>query len=177
MNVKKIFSTFVISLVFLSVNQAHAWTIKMDFNEGPLGQSADTDTGQSYHIFSDAAGSTVYSDCIGNPLDGQCAKLQITKGHDGWGVWGGRISFKERGVTNLKPGDEVWMSVKMFMPLDFDYSASPQLKFMRLHTRSIVKSNEGYHDWTITPDGPTHWDGKKNSDRPFVYGKERKSVV
>ena len=154
---------------------AQAWTINMDFNKGPLGRSIE-DKGNPYPVFSDAAGRSIYSDCAGIAQDGQCAKMSITKGYDGWGTWGGRLNFNERGVSNPVPGTEVWISVKVFMPTDFDYTAKPRFKFLRLHTRSPSKANEGYNDLYITPAGSSLWDGSKNNKAPFIYIKEQQDI-
>ena len=161
-----------ISLLLCS-NLVYGWTLQMDFNDGALNDVVN-DSGKSYHVFSNAAGHTTYSNCDGQKIDGQCARMSISKGHDGWGTWGGRINFNERGLTNLVAGSEVWISVRVFMPEGFDYSASPHLKFLRLHTKSPSSSNEGYNDWYITPDGPTH-NGK--SDVPFFFVKEQQNLV
>jgi len=158
---------------------AHAWTINMDFNDGPLDQSVE-DKGNPYPVFSDAAGRTVYSDCAGNAQDGQCAKMSIKKGYDGWGTWGGRLNFKERGVSNPVLGTEVWISVKIFMPDGFDYTAKPWLKFLRLHTTSPARGNEGYNDLYITTTGAKYYDSvlKKNLlQPPFFFIKEQQNMI
>jgi len=180
MNIKCILSIFItIMIMFFITTVSHAWTINMDFNQGPLGRSVE-DKGNSYPVFSDAAGGTVYSDCAGISQDGQCAKMNINKGYDGWGTWGGRLNFNERGVSNPVVGTEVWISVKLFMPEGFDYSAIPWLKFLRLHTTSSGKSNEGYNDLYITTIGEKYYDSvlKKNLlQPPFFFIKEQQDLL
>lgn len=165
----------MIAMMFGLITAAHAWTINMDFNKGPLNKSAE-DKGNPYPVFSDAAGHTVYSDCAGIAQDGQCAKMSILAGDDGWGTWGGRLKFSERGVSNPTVGSEVWISVKVFIPTSFNYNATPRLKFLRLHTRSPGKTNEGYNDLYITPDGSWLWDGTKNNNAPFIFVKEQQNI-
>lgn len=169
------YNLIIITMVIGLSSTAHAWTINMDFNNGPLGKSIE-DKGNPYPVFSDAAGKSIYSDCVGIAQDGQCAKMNINKGDDGWGTWGGRLNFSERDVSNPVPGTEVWISVKMFIPDGFDYSANPRLKFLRLHTRSPGKTNEGYNDLYITPDGSWLWDGTKNNNAPFIFVKEQQNI-
>ncbi len=142
----------------------------MNFNQGPLGKSVE-DKGNAYPVFSDAAGRTVYSTCPEKAPTEHCAKMSIQKGQDGWGTWGGRLNFNQLGLANLVPGTELWISVKLFMPRDFDYTANPYLKFLRVHTRSNIVKNEGYDDLYITPIGSTYYNKalKKNLLQPPFF--------
>lgn len=94
-------------------------------------------------------------------------QMGIKAGTDGWATWGGSMSFP----STLAKGQELWIRLSMFVPNDFNYSGSPQLKFMRTHTRASGGGNAGYLDFLITPDGPTHWDdaNKKQTDSPYYY--------
>jgi hypothetical protein len=176
MSIKKILITLTSIAMMTGLATAHAWTIDMNFNNGTIGNKVE-DYGSGHYAFTDAAGNTVYDQCAGFAQDGQCAKMSINAGDTGFGSWGGRITFSNLGLPNLVPGDEVWYSVKVYMPVGFDYSSNPHLKFMRLHTASPGRSNEGYNDLYITPDGPNHWDGSKNSDDPYFFIKEQQDVM
>ncbi|VAX12463.1 hypothetical protein MNBD_GAMMA24-1823, partial [hydrothermal vent metagenome] len=172
MIVKQYFLQFII--LFVCSTAAQAWTLKYDFNNGPIGQTADKKG--PYQVFSDAAGLSVFDSCNNIQQDGQCLKMRIRAGDDGWGSWGGRIKFSERGVSNPAVGSEVWVSVKVFIPTSFNYTAKPRLKFLRLHTRSPGITNEGYNDLYIKPHGSSLWDGSKNNKAPFIYVKEQQNI-
>jgi hypothetical protein len=167
MKFKNILIALISAPMLLALNAAHAWTINMDFNQGALGERI-YDSGNGYDVFSGAAGQTFYSDCAGNAQDGQCAIMNINKGDDGWGTWGGRIKFREKGLPYPVVGDEVWISVKVFMPIGFDYDASPHLKFLRLHTKSVSVSNEGYNDLYIKP--------STDSRSPYTFIREAQGI-
>lgn len=180
MIIKHISNTLIIigSMLCLTT-AARAWTISMNFNQGPLGQVVEG-KGTPYPVFSDAAGRTIYSTCPGNIQTGHCAEMSIKKGSDGWGTWGGRLNFKQLGVTDPGVGTSIWMSVKVFMPLGFDYTANPHLKFMRIHTSSKSVQNEGYDDLYITPIGSHYYNPglKKNLlQPPFFFVKEQQNLL
>mgnify|MGYP000013501196 CR=1 FL=1 len=177
MKIKHVLNNLITTAMMFGLTAvAQAWTINMNFNKGPLGKSVE-DKGHSYPVFSDAAGHTVYSLCPGIAQDDHCAKMSINKGDDGWGTWGGRINFSELGVSNPTVGSELWISVKVFMPTSFNYTARPRLKFLRLHTtRPPGKINEGYDDLYITPKGSRLWDGTKNNNAPFIFIKEQQNI-
>ena len=168
---------YIILFLFLFPICAYAWTTSMDFDGGTIGQKVEG----GVNGFSNAAGATVYSACPSRA--GQCAKMQIKKGSDGWSTWGGRLLFNEHGRTELVKGDQLMISLDIFFPADplisggFDYSAAPHLKFLRVATQSSTGENEGYNDLYITPDGATHWDAEnsKNTDAPFFYIKEQQN--
>ena len=146
--------------------KAHAFTIENDFENG----SGVVQGGPNE--FTDAAGDTVYDDCPARA--GRCAKMSINKGSDGWGTWGGRITFNRAGVENIPRGGEFWVSVDMYLPNDFNWKGSPRLKFLRLHTTS-GSNNEGYNDVYKTPPpfgSFCEWDGSKNNCAPWVLINE-----
>lgn len=100
-------------------------------------------------------------------------RMGISSGTDGWGTWGGTMAFP----SDLAKGDELWIRLNMFVPTDFNYTGSPQLKFMRVHTKTSSGGHLGYLDFLVTPNGPTHWDSNIGiqSDAPYYYYYE--SVV
>ncbi len=180
MNAKSIISILITLTYIIPLGTVYGWTIKMDFNDGPLGLSVQ-DKGNSYYVFSDAAGDTIYSDCSGIEQDGHCARMSITKGDDGWGTWGGRIDFSDQGLSDLMLGTEVWISVKLYLPDNFDYTADPHLKFLRLHTTSALQQNEGYNDLYMKPDYSAYYydpiSGNNIDSPPFFFIKEIQDLI
>jgi len=94
-------------------------------------------------------------------------RLAIAGGSDGWASFGGTMMFPEM----LQKGDELWIRLNIYVPESFDYTASPALKFMRVHTRTPAGENLGYLDLYFTPDGPTHWNSALGAqdDSPYYW--------
>lgn len=130
------FPVFLIACLFATAGQA--WTIKADFEDGVIGTKAESPT-DGFH---DTAG---HSRIVGSPvLSGhQAASVTATKGKTGFGVWGGGFNFP----TPLHEGDEIWYRVNTYYPSGWDFSCggcTEGMKFMRIHTRSATRQNEGY---------------------------------
>ena len=135
--------------------KATAWTKHLHFNDGADGVAAYGEDG-----FDDAAGGTTY-DTEKSYEGGKSARLSVTDGATAFGLWGGIITHP----TNLVKGDEIWVRVRTYMPMGFDYNSSGEgahLKFLRVHTRSDASSNQGYDDWYINPT-------TRNSDVPHKF--------
>jgi hypothetical protein len=131
-----------------------AWSMRQDC-EGPLGVKVDgMFKATTYTNEQVKAGST-------------SCRLAVRKGTVGWGEFGAMMLFPEP----LVKGQELWIRLDLFVPEGFDYTANPQLKFMRVHTQSRAGENFGYLDFLITPDGPSHWSKKLNglTDAPFYF--------
>ena len=76
----------------------------------------------------------------------QAARMEIRAGDGGgFGQWGAVLPIR----PNLVKGQEVWVRLYVYWPVDFQFSANPWMKFLRLHTRSIAGKNTGYHDLYI----------------------------
>jgi len=116
---------------------AFGWTLQFTFNNGTEGRKADE---PNFGAFAGTLYTTEQSYEGGKGLI-----LHARQGESGWGYWGGSIKFP----TRLRKGDQVWWRVRTYWPAGQSYEADPQLKFMRLHTRSDTESNYGYDDWLI----------------------------
>lgn len=132
---------------------ASGWTLRYDFNDGSLGEKV---------AGLDAGGRTTYTD--EQVFEGeQAASLRALRGKENFGGWGGRMMFPEE----LGQGDEIWWRVRTYWPEGMDYSASPRLKFLRIHTKGPDGSNHGYNDLYInTPGSSTPFN--------FIYEGEAK---
>jgi hypothetical protein len=60
----------------------------------------------------------------------------------GFGKWGGILPIK----PHLGKGQEVWVRLWVMWPKSFQFSASPWMKFLRLHNRTFDGKNGGYND-------------------------------
>lgn len=71
------------------------------------------------------------------------ARMAIKEGDGGgFGQWGGIVPISPApGV-----GDEIWVRLAIWWPSSFEFSASPFMKFMRLHNQEGDGSNGGYND-------------------------------
>ena len=71
------------------------------------------------------------------------ARMTIHQGDQGgYGRWGGVIP-----VTPALPrGREIWVRLYAYWPQDFQFTASPWMKFLRLHNRTEDGRNGGYND-------------------------------
>ncbi|WP_339668555.1 hypothetical protein [Dasania marina] len=157
----------IIVIGVMCATNVFAWTKYINFNNGVLGSQTYNNDG-----FSDAAGGTYYDN--GEAYEGgQSAKLTIEAGKTGYGKWGGVINYP----SNLVKGDEIWLRVRTFMPVGFNYDSSSEgehLKFLRIHTRSPAVSNEGYNDWYINPATAP----ESSSPHKFIFeGEQRWSTA
>lgn len=90
----------------------------------------------------DAAGHTTASSEQAHG-GSQSAKMEIHAGDKGgFGKWGGIIPIK----PTLKKGEEVWVRLYVMWPQSFEFSASPWMKFLRLHNQTFDGKNGGYND-------------------------------
>lgn len=137
--------TFLLIILFLlhgtgsTAEHADGWHIHLDFNKGVPGEKV-SELG--------AAGRTLYTTEHARE-GGQGAVLHAQRGKESFGRWGGTIRFPEK----LHKGDEVWWRVHTYWPDGTDYSASPRLKFMRIHTQTASGKNLGYNDIYMNPPG------------------------
>ena len=60
----------------------------------------------------------------------------------GFGRWGGILPVKPA----LPRGSEIWVRLYVLWPKDFEFSAAPWMKFIRLHNRTGDGKNGGYND-------------------------------
>lgn len=83
----------------------------------------------------------------------QSAKMEIHAGDGGgFGKWGGIIPIQPA----LQKGEEVWVRLWVYWPQSFQFSASPYMKFLRLHNETSSGQNGGYNDLYVdNADGTT----------------------
>lgn len=100
--------------------------------------------------------------------------MGITAGSTGWGIWGGTYNFP----TQLGVGSQLWIRLSVFVPVGFNYTAKPWLKFMRVHTTSPANSNMGYLDLYINQPTGQVWDyaTKTEVTDPFTFYYEGKPM-
>ncbi len=96
------------------------------------------------------AGRTVTTD-LQAYAGAQAAQMEIRSGDaGGFGQWGGVVS-----LPDLPEGETIWVRLWAYWPSDFEFSAAPWMKFIRLHNRMADGSNGGYNDLYIdNADGP-----------------------
>jgi hypothetical protein len=63
----------------------------------------------------------------------------------GFGSWGGIVPVR----PTLGAGTEIWVRLYVYWPASFEFSASPFMKFLRLHNASASGDNDGYNDLYI----------------------------
>jgi hypothetical protein len=115
------------------------WTVHLDFNDGIVGEKV---------AGMDAAGRSLYTK--EQSLEGgQAIMMQARRGKEEYGHWGGIIPFPK----HLHKGNEIWWRVHTYWPKGIDYSASPRLKFLRIHTSPKDGGNLGYNDIYLNPPG------------------------
>ncbi len=74
------------------------------------------------------------------------ARMEILSGDGGgFGRWGAGLRI----TPALGVGEEIWVSLRVYWPSAFVFSASPWMKFLRLHNRRGDGSNGGYNDLYI----------------------------
>lgn len=123
---------------------ASAWTVKADFEGGPIGGNAQSPNPDAFH---GTAGDSKY---VSSPVNtgAQAGSVSVQGGTEGFGSWGGGFNFP----AELHTGDEVWFRVYVYYPSgwSFDCGGCTQgMKFMRIHTASAGGANEGYEDVLI----------------------------
>lgn len=71
------------------------------------------------------------------------ARMEIRGGDNGgFGHWGGIIPI----TPNLGKGGEIWVRMRVYWPQEFEFSATPWMKFIRLHNRNSHGENGGHND-------------------------------
>lgn len=157
--------------VTVTVNSTTGWYTHIDCEGGTPGAKAAQGGANE---FTEAFSSTVYSNTQVGTGSESC-QMGITQGSDGWGQWGGIYTFP----THLTAGDSLWARVSVYVPSTFNYTASPWLKFMRIHTASPTSVNQGYIDLYIVPPAGTIWDAalKKEVATPYAFYYEGNAIV
>jgi hypothetical protein len=132
-----------------------AWTIEMDFEHG---QTGDPAVGPD--AFDELPDNIAQTEIVrGTSFSGaQAARMSVRGGDE---LFGGIKYFP----TKLRHGQELWVRFRVYWPAGFDWSATPWLKFFRVHTRSHDVANEGYVDWYIN-------NPQRSADPPFQIIKE-----
>lgn len=99
----------------------------------------------------------------------QSARMAIdATDRGGFGRWGGVIPIRPA----LPKGSEVWVRLYVYWPDDFQFSASPWMKFIRLHNRTGDGKNGGYNDIYIDKadgEGPVFRTIKEGQNRWKTY--------
>ncbi|NOY89559.1 MAG: hypothetical protein GXP55_00020 [Deltaproteobacteria bacterium] len=74
------------------------------------------------------------------------ARMEIRAGDGGgFGRWGASVNLRPK----LGKGSEVWVRLRVFWPASFQFTASPWMKFLRIHNQNEDGSNDGYNDLYI----------------------------
>jgi hypothetical protein len=156
----------LVALWLLSPLSASAWTWDNNCEGGAVGALLSTTqlTG-----FTDPFSLTSYSNAQAATGSESC-KMGITSGSDGWGIWGGTITFP----ATVPNGGQVWARVSLFVPSGFNVTTNDGvLKFMRIHTATSGNANVGYHDLLITNPGSTQYNAAgKGFASAYVYNYE-----
>lgn len=97
-----------------------------------------------------AAGRTRATDAVVH-TGARAARMEIRPEDDGgFGQWGGTLGLPDLGV-----GRSVWVRFWVQWPADFEFSAAPWMKFVRLHNITAEGENGGYNDLYVDQaDGP-----------------------
>ncbi len=84
----------------------------------------------------------------------QSARMEILAGDNGgFGQWGGGLPIN----PSIPKGGEIWVRLQVFWPASFQFTATPFMKFLRLHDRQNDGSNGGYNDLYVNnADGTTN---------------------
>jgi hypothetical protein len=152
MSSEKFFSAIRITKVallasfLLASSICSAWTIHKNFESGEIGTSAQ---GQEDGFTGDSGGSEYVNEK--SSLGDQSVKLNVRGGTAGFGYWGGTIQFP----SDLSKNDEIWISLRLFIPQDFEFSTDTgYLKFLRVRQKNEDGSHTGYLDNLITVPNP-----------------------
>jgi hypothetical protein len=144
---------------------SHAWTLKLDFEQGSPGEPAvGPDAFRALPM--DRAPTSLSN---ARAFSGrQSAEIRVVEGDT---LFGGIQPFPKR----LGVGDDLTVRFRVYWPPGFDWSADPWLKFFRVHTRSPERTNEGYVDWYINnPEAGPHPPFqviKELQDQWFQFGR------
>src|ERR1700742_982235 len=129
------------ALTLIFAQAASAWTQHIDCEGGTVGAQVAQGTP---NLFTNSFTGTLYSKTqVGSGAES--CQMSIPQGSDGWDIWGGIYQFPAHATA----GSQLWYRVSVFVPSGFNYTGSPMLKFMRVHTTSPSSSNQGYLDFYI----------------------------
>lgn len=174
---KSLSSRFMmLAILASSTSMAHAWKLDLNFNNGTIGTSVNSNPGS----LMEAGGNTLYT-TEQSYEGGKAVEMNIAKGETAWGFWGGVINHP----TQLKKGNEIWFRVRTYFPVGFNYDSYGEgghLKFLRIHTQTPGGENEGSNDWYINPkgsdiahkfifEGEQWWATISNRETAIVLGK------
>jgi len=129
-------------IMLLYYTPANAWTIENSFDSQKIGEHCQPLWNGKASIISNVKSYSGTNAC----------RMKIREGSDSDQEWGGGINHP----TKLKKGDEIWLRLRTFWPVGFDYNSYSNgnlLKFMRFRTSGPDNSNHGYNDWIIRPEG------------------------
>lgn len=134
---KPIFYTILFSFVIST--QAHAWVLKLDAEDGTVGQRPGSSSGWSY------AGTDCTFDDSVKHSGNKSYRCRLPKGSHGetsrWMLSVGDLP------TYIYVGDEIWWRVWVYLPADYEWSPDrPGNKFMRFHNYKGDGSNKQYID-------------------------------
>lgn len=150
-------------LPVLFATRALAWNIVMDFEDGDGARReaamGECDPPAGRYRFTDAAGLTVFTDEDGFGSR-QAARLTIKKGTGGFGKWGGIINLPTCVNDVLKPGDELWVKLRMKFPRNWMFTKGERLKFIRLRTYDPDGEPSSYVDFQLSHPGQPGKDGR-----------------
>lgn len=155
---------FLIGVVLSAAPSAFAWTTHRSFEDGALGAVAVG----SDAFDSDASGTSYTNEVVASGA--QAARLSVRGGTAGFGYWGGIIRFP----NDLQKGDELWVSMRIFIPNGFQIDTDTgSLKFLRIRQKNLDGSHTGYLDNLIRE--PDQIKGvftllKEGQNKLFHYG-------
>jgi hypothetical protein len=170
----KLLAALALPALSLMLSQnASAWTTNLACQGGTAG--AQVAQGSGANQWTNAFTLMHYSTAQVPTGSTQSCQLGVTAGTDGWDQWGGIYQFP----SHLTSGSNLWIRLAMYVPAGFNYTASPWLKFIRVHTASPSNANKGYNDLYINPAGGSVWDQtlSKQITAPFAYYYESQGDV
>ena len=170
----KLLAALALPALSLMLSQtASAWTTNLACQGGTAG--AQVAQGGGANQWTNAFTLMHYSTAQVPTGSTQSCQLGVTAGTDGWDQWGGIYQFP----SHLTSGSNLWIRLALYVPAGFNYTASPWLKFIRVHTASPSNANMGYNDLYINPAGGSVWDQTlgKQITAPFAYYYESQGDV
>jgi hypothetical protein len=138
--------------VGVSTPSGGGFDLLRDFESGAVGTSCN----RKSDGFSDLAGAAVYS--TEQALGGtQCAKLTVQSGAEGFGQWGGAVTFPQ----NVGQGGHLWVQLKIYIPASFiiDTPSNGSLKYIRIRQATSVGGNAGFFDLQMQDDDKAAGEG------------------
>ena len=123
------------------------WSTTRDFNTGTIGAAANSGGNGFDGIAGDSRYTTeqVYGGA-------QAVKMSIGSGAEGFGTWGGSITFP----SSLAKGANFWARHYIWMPANptfrIETPTNGSLKYIRVAQRTAGNANAGYWDLSFTDD-------------------------